>query len=120
MHEKFLIVLLADSSTHENMGRALHALLYAKQLHAKGRAVELIFDGGGAEWAAKFPTHEHFKLLYDDLLAKGVIKGVCSFCASAFHVDTELKALGANFISEDGGHPDIGARLADGWLPVVI
>ncbi|HUX81008.1 MAG TPA: hypothetical protein VMV38_01655 [Candidatus Paceibacterota bacterium] len=120
MQKKYLIVLLADSSTHENMGRALHALLYAKQLKTHGLEVELIFDGGGTEWAAKFPTHEHFKKLYGELVTDGVIKGVCSFCAAAFHVEDELKALGANFISEDGDHPDIGGRIANGETLITI
>lgn len=39
------LVLLADRSMHENMGRVMHALLYAKQ--AVGLNVELVFDGGG-------------------------------------------------------------------------
>lgn len=120
MDKKILIVLLADKSTHENMGRALHALLYAKQAQAEGITVELIFDGGGTEWAAAFPNHEHFKEPYRELLESGVIKGVCSFCASAFHVEDELKALGANFLSEDNGHPNIGKRIADGWDVLTI
>ena len=120
MNKKILIILLADKSTHENMGRALHALLYAKQIKAKGLEVELIFDGGGTEWAAEFPKNEHFKELHRELLEGGVIKGVCSFCAGAFHVADELKALGANFMNEDNGHPDIGARIADGWKVIII
>lgn len=120
MDKKILIILLADKSTHENMGRALHALLYAKQAKAKGLEVELIFDGGGTEWAVEFPKSEHLKTIYQELLDTGVIKGVCTFCAEAFHVTDELKSLGANFISEDNGHPDIGARIADGWEPLII
>ncbi len=120
MNKKILIVLLADKSTHENMARALHALLYAKQAKAKGLEAELIFDGGGTEWAAEFPKNEHFKKLHQELIDDGVIKGVCAFCAKAFKVEDELKALGANFISEDSGHPDIGARIADGWQVLII
>lgn len=92
--KKILFVLLADKSTHENMARALHALLYSKQASEKGMTTELIFDGGGTEWATKFPKSEHLKGLYESLLDKGVIKGVCAFCAKAFHVEDELKTLG--------------------------
>lgn len=118
--KKVLIVLLADKSTHENMGRALHALLYAKQVKDKGLEVELLFDGGGTEWAAEFPKNEHLKNLYASLLESGVIKGVCAFCAKAFKVEDELKALGAHFIAEDSGHPNVGGRIADGWETIVI
>ncbi len=68
--KKILVVLLADASTHENMARALHALLYAKQAHEKGADTELIFDGGGVEWAAALGKKEHrLHALYDELWA---------------------------------------------------
>jgi len=111
--KKLTIVLLADKSTHENQGRALHALLYAKQSHAAGIETELIFDGGGVEWAAEFPNNEHFKSMYQELLSVGVVKGVCTFCAGAFHVKDELEALGAKMLDDDNGHPDIGKRYAE-------
>lgn len=120
MQRKLLIVLLADTNGHENMARALHALLYALQAKAKGMDVELIFDGAGTEWAAKLPKHEHLKELYKQLLDKGVIKGVCSFCAAAFGVEEELKTLGSKFLNEENGHPNIGARIADGWETLVV
>lgn len=118
--KKLLIVLLADKSTHENMGRALHALLYAKQAKEAGLEVELIFDGGGVEWAADFPKNDHFKDIYLELLNEGVIKGVCSFCSEAFKVKDELEKLGANFINEDNGHPNIGKRVADSWQVLTL
>lgn len=113
-------MLLAGATGHENLARALHALLYASQAKAKGMEVELIFDGAGAEWAAKLPKHERLSELYKQLVGNGVIKGVCSFCAGAFGVAEELKALGTSFLDEDNGHPNIGARIADGWATVVI
>lgn len=113
-------MLLADASGHENMARALHALLYALQAEAKRMEVELIFDGAGTQWAAKLPKDEHLKELYKQLLDKGVIKGVCSFCSAAFGVAEELKALGSAFLDEDNGHPNIGARIADGWETLVV
>lgn len=120
MSTPLTIVLLADKSTHENMGRALHALLYAKQALAAGLEVELIFDGGGVEWAADFPHNEHFKAHYEELRAAGVIAGVCTFCAGAFKVTDELKQLDATFIKEDNGHPNIGAKIAAGRTVITL
>lgn len=120
MNDKILIVLMADASTHENEGRALHALLFAKQAKAAGAEVEFIFDGGGVEWAQKFPTHEHFKPLYDELRQDGIIKGVCHFCSTAFEVKNELDALGATYLDEVDGHPNIGKRVKEGWTPIVL
>lgn len=120
MNKALTIVLLADKSTHENMGRALHALLYAKQAHAAGVDVELIFDGGGVEWAAEFPTNEHFKSHYQELLDAGVVSGVCTFCAGAFKVTDELQAQDATFLDEEQGHPNIGAKIAAGRSVITL
>ena len=114
------IVLLADTSTHENEGRALHALLYAKQCHNAGLDTELIFDGGGVEWAAAFPSHEHFKAMYEELVTAGVIAGVCTFCAGAFGVADELAASKAVMLDEDAGHPDIGKKIAAGRTVITL
>jgi len=117
---KLTIVLLSDKSTHENQGRALHALLYAKQAHAAGIETSLIFDGGGVEWAADFPHNEHFKDLYNELQNAGVVSGVCSFCAGAFGVDEEIRNLGASLLTEDNGHPNIGKLPMEGHEVITL
>lgn len=117
---KLLIVLLSDDSNHENMARALHALLYAKQAEEAGMETKLIFDGGGTVWASKFAKGKHFKPLYEALIQKGVVEGVCSFCAGAFKVEDELKQLESTFLNEDSGHPNIGKRAAEGWQIITL
>lgn len=112
--DQLTIVLLADRSTHENMGRAMHALLYAKQAVAAHLDVELVFDGGGVEWAADLPNNENFKDMYAELVDQEVVAGACTFCAGAFGVSDELEKLGANMLDENSGHPDIGKRIAAG------
>lgn len=120
MH-KLYIVLLADKWSHENMARALHALLYANQAKEAGAQVELVFDGAGAEWPKVMAEPNHyFYPLYSKLLTAGVIAGVCRFCSKAFHVEDELKALGVNFIGEDAGHPNLGKKAAEGWQVITL
>ncbi len=119
---KLTVVLLADASTHENLGRALHALLYAKQARAAGMEAEVIFDGGGVEWPVQFADEQH-KLhpVYRELVEDGVIAGVCHFCSGAFEVTDEIEALdGVTSLSENDGHPDIGARIADGNTVITL
>lgn len=117
---KILIVLLADKWSHENMGRASHALLYAKQSLEAGLKVKLIFDGGGTEWAAEMTKEaHHFNKLYKELLEKGVVFGVCSSCAKAFKIDEELKDK-QTYFEERQGHPNIGEHLASGWEIVTL
>jgi len=121
MHTSLTIVLLSDTTTHENLGRALHALLYAKQAREKGMDVELIFDGGGVEWAVEMAKKDH-KLngLYEELRASGVVKGVCGFCSAAFSVKDALLEAGDVFLEEDNGHPNIGARIAEGRTIITL
>lgn len=121
MSDKLLIVLLADTATHENQGRALHAFLYAKQAKESGMEVELLFDGGGVEWIAEVTDEDHqMHDLYKELQNNGVIKGVCAFCSNAFDVLSVLEDSEVNLIDEDNGHPNIGKRMADGWRVLTI
>jgi len=119
-NDKILIVLLADASTHENEGRALHALLFAKQAMEAGSEVKLIFDGGGVEWAAQLPDHEKMGDLYAELEAAGVIAGACQFCSGAFGVEDELHALEADLLDDADGHPNVGEYVAEGWTPLTL
>ncbi len=122
MHaSKLYIVLLADAQSHENQGRALHALLYAKQALAAGTEVKIVFDGGGVEWPGKMAQEDsHFHDMYMELVNKGVIDGVCSFCSEAFDVKDELEQLDINLIAEDNGHPNIGTKIAEGWQVITL
>lgn len=118
---KILIVLLADKWSHENMGRASHALLYAKQSLESGLKVKLIFDGGGTEWAVEMTKEtNYFNNLYKELTEKGVVFSVCESCAKAFKVEQDLKAIKDPFNEEDQGHPDIGKYLASGWDVITL
>ncbi|MBI2018593.1 DsrE family protein [Candidatus Daviesbacteria bacterium] len=118
---KILIVLLADKWSHENMGRASHALLYAKQSKESGLKVKLIFDGGGTEWAVEMTKESsHFYKLYKELIEAGVVFSVCESCAKAFKVEQDLKAVKDPFDEEDQGHPDIGKHLASGWDVIML
>ena len=47
---KACVVLLADTDTHEAMGRMANALTCAKDFVDAGDAAVLIFDGAGTKW----------------------------------------------------------------------
>ncbi|PIR42547.1 hypothetical protein COV25_02235 [candidate division WWE3 bacterium CG10_big_fil_rev_8_21_14_0_10_35_32] len=119
--KKLLIILLADKWSHENVGRASHALLYAKQSLESGLKVKLIFDGGGTEWALEMTKESsHFHKLYKELIESGVIFDVCESCAKAFKVEEELKAMKELFNETDQGHPNIGKYLVSGWDVITL
>ena len=58
---KFAVILLAQPG---DMSRAVHGLLYSKDLREAGHQVQLIFDGAGTTWVREFekPDHKYYKL----------------------------------------------------------
>lgn len=119
---KFLIVLQADTDRHEGLARALHALLYAKELKEGGYPVTLVFDGAGTGWAQALrdPKHKlHAK--YAELKELGVIEEICDFCAGAFKVKDGLKQMSdAALVGEFEGHPSLKKWVDRGYQVIVL
>ena len=86
---KYLVVLQAGKESHEGMARAVHALLYSKELKEHGHEVVLLFDGAGTEWIAewsKSDSTDKLAPMYKELREAGVANVICDFCANAFQV----------------------------------
>ena len=118
---KFAIILQADSDRHEGLDRALHALLYAKELKEGGADVVLIFDGAGTAWAEKMQDPQH-KLhgLYEGLQNAGVVQIVCDFCSGAFKVKDKIKDPQLTLTSEYRGHPSVLKWTKQGYQVIVL
>lgn len=120
---KYLVILQAGKESHEGMARAVHALLYTRELHEHGHQVALLFDGAGTEWAEEWTNPDSSNKLtpmYRELHALGITEIVCDFCAGAFHVKEDLSGRSIPLTAEFNGHPSI-ARWADqGYLLVVL
>ena len=56
---KVAIFLHAHVDSKDGTARALHALLYARELKEAGADVVLIFDGAGTTWVDKLRDPEH-------------------------------------------------------------
>ncbi len=119
---KFALVLQAGNETNEGMARAVHALLYAKELLEKGYDVVLIFDGAGTGWASELakpenPLHKHYARLKE----MGVVEEICDYCAEAFGVKEKLSDLQRRLLVGDyEGHPSIAKWVARGYQPIVL
>lgn len=121
-HDKYLIVLQAGNETHEGQARALHALLYSKELKEHGHDVVLVFDGAGTEWAEEWTNADsQHKLapLYRELSRQGLTSTICDFCANAFAVKKALRERNVSVTAEYEGHPSI-AKWADQGYQIVI
>lgn len=119
---KVAIILLAEPGTHDAMGRALHSLLYAQELHEKGHDVKLIFDGGGTKWIEEFTKPDHLLAsFYKSVKGAGSISGVCEYCLPAFGGDKALvEKEGLKLISDYKGHPSIANMISDGYQIITL
>jgi hypothetical protein len=116
---KATIVVLADTETHEGMGRIANALEAAKEFSQHGDDVRLIFDGAGVKWAVALSDQEH-KLhgLYQEVADK--VSGVCSFCAGAFGVKDAAIECKLKLLGEFDGHPSFRELLVQGYQVITF
>jgi hypothetical protein len=56
---KIAVMLLADTDTHEAMGRMANALTLAHEGKAADDDVRLVLDGAGTKWVAELANSEH-------------------------------------------------------------
>lgn len=120
---KYLIILQAGKESHEGMARAVHALLYSKELKEHGHDVVLLFDGAGTEWVSEWTTPESqdkLKPMYEELRKAGITQVICDFCANAFQVKEKLKTQGQELTAEYQGHPSIAKWVDQGYQPVIL
>lgn len=120
---KFLVILQAGTETHEGMARAVHALLYSKELKEHGYEVVLIFDGAGTEWIEKWAKADETDKLansYKELRGMGVTQVVCDFCATAFQVKESLEKSNVTLSGEYQGHPNIAEWVDKGYELIIL
>jgi hypothetical protein len=120
---KYLVILQAGKETHEGMARAVHALLYSKELKEHGHDVTLVFDGAGTEWISEWSTPEStdkLKPMYEDLKKSGVTQVICDYCATAFKVKENLVKDKVRTTSEYAGHPSIAKWADEGYRIIVL
>lgn len=111
---KAAIVVLADTETHEQLGRVVNALEAVKEFKEAGDDVRLIFDGAGTKWVVALSKPDHLAhTLYGAV--KDKVSGVCEFCAAAFGVKDAVKSCGAPLVGDYDGHPSFRTLLAQGY-----
>ncbi len=116
------IILHAEPGTHDSMGRALHALLYTKELKEHGHDVLLIFDGGATKWIAEFKKPDNkLASLYNEIIDSNVVLGVCDYCIGAFGGDREeVKKGGIPVLDEYHGHPSLAKLIDQGFQVITL
>jgi hypothetical protein len=105
------IIVLADTETHEELGRVVNALEAVKEFKEAGDDVQLIFDGAGPKWIPELSKPEHkIHGLFESI--KDRVSGACEFCATAFGVKAGMVACGAKLARDFDGHPSFRALVS--------
>ena len=116
---KVAIVILADTSEADGLGRALNGLMAAKEFVDAKDEVQVIFSGAGTKWISEItnPKHKMYDL-YKSL--KGNITGACGFCASAFGVTESAKDSGISILEEYGTNMSFRKLLEKGYQVITF
>jgi hypothetical protein len=116
---KIAVVVLADTETHGDLGRAVNALEVAKEFKQAGDEVAIVFDGAGTRWVPKFDAPEHRK---HDLWAsvKDKVAGACSFCSATYGVKKEVQAANVELLDDFDDHPSLRSYIVDGYQVITF
>ena len=111
---KACILLLADTDTHEGVGRMANALTSAREFVDSGDQVVVVFDGAGTKWVPELEADEHrYHRIYAEL--QDHIAGACSYCAQAFGVKDKIEASSVKLLTDYRGHPSLRSFVSDGY-----
>lgn len=112
--QKVAIVILADTTPADGLGRVVNGLMAAKEFKDAKDEVQVIFSGAGTKWIGELANPDH-KLhgVYTDL--KGSIAGACGFCAGAFGVTDTVKKSGLGVLEEYGTNMSFRRLVNEGY-----
>ena len=108
------IVVLADTETHEGLGRVVNALETAKEMAENDDDVRIVFDGAGTKWVAELSDEDHdahglYKAVEEH------IDGACKFCAKAFGVQNAIEQTDIELLAEYDDHPSLRRLIQNGY-----
>jgi len=115
---KFAVILHAQP---DDMPRALHALLYTKELNEAGHDVQLLFDGAGTTWIQEFEKPDfQYHSIYQDIKRDNLIAGACAYCSDAFQARDAISIAGVQFKDQSNGHPSIAQLVQEGYSLITL
>lgn len=116
---KLAVIVFADIESHGDLGRAVNALITAREAIECGDEVKIIFDGAGTGWLGVLNDPEHrTHRLYASV--REHIAGACKYCANAFGHTASLEAAGVPLLDEYKQHPSIRTLVDDGFQVITF
>ncbi|WP_199615900.1 DsrE family protein [Paenibacillus alkalitolerans] len=120
MANKYVIIIQAGQ---QDVGRAVHGLLYGQELHEAGYSVDVSFDGAGTIWVKELEKPAHpFNPVFKQAMKSGIVKGGCQACSGFFEVEEEVKKAGVSLVGSEasGGHLPFAQYIKDGYFPIIL
>lgn len=112
MH-KVTIVVLADTTQSDSLGRIVNALIAVKEFKENNDDVQLIFTGTGTKWPVELAKPEHqLHEIFNSV--KENIAGACGFCAAAYGVTDSMESCGIKALEEYGTNMSFVRLLNEG------
>jgi hypothetical protein len=116
---KIAIVIFADTTTVEALGKISNAFMLASEAIENGADLKFISEGAGTKWIGELEKEDHkLHKLYSGL--KSNITGACSFCAQAFGVKSEVEKAGITLLSEYKSHPSLLSLFTEGYQVITF
>ncbi len=116
---KIAIVVLADTTPADGLGRIVNALMAAKEYKDARADVRLVFTGAGTKWIAELGNPKH--QLHEVYAAvKDRIAGACGFCANAFGMTAAARAQGLRILEEYGPNMSFAQLTNEGYQVITF
>ena len=108
---KYAILLNAGPDSTPVAGNGFN---YALELDDEGFEVELFLDGEATKWPAEFAENPDrpYNSDWERIQRKGLITGVCGYCANAFDVADTYNDSELDLLSDENKHAPSVPELA--------
>jgi len=94
----------------------IHVLLNGLEMQAKGHQCKIIIEGEATRLIPEIRQEGHFlNALFERMLEKGLLEGVCRACSSKMQVLEEIKNAGLPLLDDMSGHPGMTQYIEQGF-----
>lgn len=104
-----------------DLGVFAHVMINAVDMKERGYEVKIVIETKGARFVRDMMDEKTpFATLYRKVRDRGLIDGVCRFCASMADSQEAAKKQGLRLIDDINGHPSIARYLEDGFTVLIF
>lgn len=118
MQSKVAIILFAGP---DKPCRLVHAIVFARDIVARGGRVSIILEGEAPAWLLELPDPRHkHHALYSKAKNEGLLDVVCKACALQAGAVEVAEREGFNLVSDASGHVSLVPYMEAGFRLVTL